>query len=327
MNNPQALILLPRLQVQNANAVSGPLSWGFPSPTAFTGFVHALQRRLAENQTTQLGGVGIVCHKFQPQVTKPAGKYTQVLNLTRNPLGKDGNSAAIVEEGRTHMEISLLFVYHGYIDEDDEEELLQDIMHTAHSMRIAGGSVLPQRTGNQYQPVCMRLSHDVASQEKEFRKLRRKLLPGFALVQRPDRLQTHLKEIQTDKPHATALDALMDLTRLNIEPPVVNSGDTASDEAEESKWHVRKQSGWLVPIPVGYAAISPLYAAGEVINARDQETPFRFVENLYSLGEWVSPHRLNNLQQLLWHTQSDSEAGIYQCKNLYSNFINETIDQ
>ena len=41
------LLILPRLQVQNANAVSGPLTWGFPAPTAFTGFAHALDRRLS----------------------------------------------------------------------------------------------------------------------------------------------------------------------------------------------------------------------------------------------------------------------------------------
>ena len=50
MTNPLidagGLLILPRLQIQNANAISGPLTWGFPAPTAFTGFVHALERRL-----------------------------------------------------------------------------------------------------------------------------------------------------------------------------------------------------------------------------------------------------------------------------------------
>ena len=47
MRDISGLIVLPHLRVQNANAISGPLSWGFPSPTAFTGFVHALERQFA----------------------------------------------------------------------------------------------------------------------------------------------------------------------------------------------------------------------------------------------------------------------------------------
>ena len=43
---PDGLLLLPHLRVQNANAISSPLTWGFPAPTAFLGFVHALERRL-----------------------------------------------------------------------------------------------------------------------------------------------------------------------------------------------------------------------------------------------------------------------------------------
>ncbi|EQD77973.1 CRISPR-associated Csy2 family protein [mine drainage metagenome] len=88
------------------------------------------------------------------------------------------------------------------------------------------------------------------------------------------------------------------------------------------QWGIRKRPGWLVPLPIGYAALSSLYPAGEVENARDDSTPFRFVESLYSLGQWVSPHRLENLQQLLWHVKSEPEKGIYQCVNRFSDACN-----
>ena len=312
MSSPSALILLPRLQVQNANAVSGPLTWGFPSPTAFAGFVHALERRLANDLEAKFGGVGIVCHQFEPQVCKPEGKYTQVFQLTRNPLGKDGKTAAIVEEGRAHMEVSLLFSLHGYIDEEESEALIEKLMTVVHTLRLAGGTLLPQRVGNRYQAQYWPLAFDKVSQDETFKQLRRRLLPGFALVERGDYLQAHMSEMQ----EANALDALMDLSRLNIEPDPPNP-----DKPSEAEWHVRKHPGWLVPVPVGYAAISPLYQAGEVANARDDETPFRFVENLYSLGEWVSPHRLTTLDQLLWHQQADAERGIYRCINRYANYL------
>ena len=147
------------------------------------------------------------------------------------------------------------------------------------------------------------------------------LLPGFALVQREDRLADHLGEMRATNPNANALDALLDLTRLNIEPDQPNP-----DKPEEKQWGIRRHPGWLVPIPVGYAAISPLYPPGEVLNARDDGTPFRFVESLYSLGEWVSPHRLTSLQQFLWHHHSDIERGLYCCVNHYSKHQHETIN-
>ena len=110
----EAVLLLPRLRVQNANAISSPLTWGFPPPSAFTGFAHALQRRLnGQGLDLRFGSVGMACHQFEPQTFQPPGRYTQVFNLTRNPLDKDGNTQAIVEEGRTHMEVSLLITVSG----------------------------------------------------------------------------------------------------------------------------------------------------------------------------------------------------------------------
>jgi len=322
MTNSSALIVLPRLQVQNANAVSGPLTWGFPSPTAFAGFVHALERRVAvelDDEFKGFGGVGIICHKFEPQVCKPEGKYTQVFQLTRNPLGKDSKTAAIVEEGRAHLEVSLVFSVFGYLDEEESDDLIEKLMGIVHTMRLAGGSLLPQRTGKRYNAQYLPLAHDKVSQDETFRNLRRRLLPGFALVQREDYLQTRLAEMQADDHQANALDALMDLSRLNIEPDQPNP-----DNPDETQWGVRKHPGWLVPVPVGYAAISPLYPAGEVANARDNGTPFRFVENLYSLGEWVSPHRLATLEQLLWHQDADAEQGLYRCINHYAKHLTNT---
>lgn len=321
MNNPNAVILLPRLQVQNANAVSGPLTWGFPSPTAFAGFMHAMQRKVANELALRFEGVGIVCHRFEPQVSRPAGKYTQVFNLTRNPLTKEGSTAAIVEEGRAHMEISLLIAIRGRIDSDEIEFVAQRLMQVAHTMRLAGGSLLPQQQGKRYEPQLLTLPQSEVERDAIFRKLKRRLLPGFALVQREDRLAEHLGEMRVTNATANALDALLDLTRLNIEPDQPNS-----DKPEEKQWGIRRHPGWLVPIPVGYAAISPLYQPGEVLNARDDGTPFRFVESLYSLGEWVSPHRLTSLQQLLWHHHSDIERGLYCCVNHYSKYQQETIN-
>lgn len=316
MSDVFALVLLPHLRVQNANAISGPLTWGFPSPTAFTGFAHALERKFAAELNEGFAGVGIVCHHFEPQVFQPPGRRTQVFRLTRNPVGKDGGTQALVEEGRAHMEVSLVIAVKDYKSEGDGKELAERLHHAAQGMRLAGGSLLHQ-AGKRYQAQWWPLAGEIEGDARIFRRLRRRLLPGFALVQRDDLLASHLAEMRTAQPESNALDALLDLSRLNIEP-VVSQADEAGAPV---KWEIRRKPGWLVPLPIGYAGISPLYTPGEVENARDAATPFRFVESLYSLGEWVSPHRLDNLSQLLWTQETDAANGIYRCTNRYSESL------
>ena len=62
----QAILVLPHLRIQNANAIASPLTHGFPSITAFTGLMWALERKLAQaGVPLQLQGVGVVCHHHQ----------------------------------------------------------------------------------------------------------------------------------------------------------------------------------------------------------------------------------------------------------------------
>lgn len=307
--NCEALLLLPHLRVQNANAIAGPLSWGFPAVTAFTGFVHALQRRLqAEELDIELDGAAIVCHHFEAQTSLPAGKRTHVFHLTRNPVNADGSTAAIVEEGRAHLEVSLLIGVNGdcLYDEAIRQGLAARILQAALSMRLAGGSLLPSAQRAQ----LLERTGSEEGDEKQLRILRRRLLPGFALVGRRDLLTEHTAQLQAADPQADTLDALLDLTRLNIDPPQAD----AEKDSPAADWHVRPRGGWLVPIPVGYRALGEVQPAGSVRNARDRDTPFCFVESLYSLGQWLSPHRVRDLSELFWYHRADPDAGLYLCE-------------
>lgn len=323
MPEARALLLLKRLQVQNANAISGPLSWGFPAPTAFTGFAHALQRRLSATMKITFDGVGIICHRFDPQVFEPPGRRTRIFRLTRNPLGKDGMPPAFVEEGRAHMEVSLLLEVSGELGATTrrQQRTACEILQYAQGMRLAGGSILPcfaeSGGSDRYEPELWTLPDTLQDRREVFRQMRRRLLPGFALVDREDLLHAHLQALRIERPEATAVDALLDFCRLNIEPSV------DPDNPDEASWSVRRAPGWLVPIPVGYRALSKLYAPGEVENARDETMPFRFVESLYSVGEWVGPHRVDDPAQLLWRHEACPEAGIYRCINRFSALTRE----
>ncbi|GHT88370.1 type I-F CRISPR-associated protein Csy2 [Betaproteobacteria bacterium] len=317
---PEALLLLPRLTVQNANAISSPMTWGFPAPSAFTGFVHALHRRISHELDLQLDGVGIICHHFEPQVSQPAGKRTQVFKLTRNPLDLptlrklpvEGKTASIVEEGRAHLRVSLLIGASGTaLDDELPETLAHRLYETANSMRLAGGSIVPDTSPltDKQKPQILLLgnSSDEHEHRKKLLKLRQRLLPGFALVSREAQLHQHWQQLLEKNPQASELDALLDLSRLNIVP--------TPDEQGTPHWQPQPHSGYLVPIPAGYGALSPLYEPGQVRNARDPETPMRFVETLLTLGEWLSPHRvkIEKLHHLLWYHQATPETGLYRC--------------
>ena len=341
----EALLLLPRLRVQNANAVSSPMTWGFPAPSAFTGFVHALERRLnTMGKRLKFGGVGIVCHQFDPQVFKPPGRRTQVFRLTRNPVDKDGNTSAIVEEGRTHLEVSLVLSVTGDdcpFAEEDCKALASLVLECAEGMRLAGGSVLPHPARDKHPAQWVGWPTLLDDRRAEWRKLRRRLMPGFMLVSRELLLAQHLHTLQQAQPDASpppnALDALLDLCRLNIapeatlqaesdaEPDISNASSDAVGMPSPVTWVVRRRyPGWLVPVPVGYAAVSRLYDPGAVKNARDESQPFRFVESVLSLGEWVSPHRIAEVTDLFWRHDAQPDAGLYRVHNPYSSSIDLT---
>lgn len=345
IHQPSGLLILPRLRVQNANAISSPLTWGFPSPTAFLGCVHALERRFVQPFGQAFDGVGIVCHGFEAQTFRPNRRHHLIFTQSRNPvyLKRDaakfiaeGTPAAIVEEGRAHLVVSLVIAVRGGFGEaQEEQDFAEAVYQTALGMRLAGGSVLPTLGQKAPRPQWIPWPQAEVEQRAAFARLRRRLLPGFALVHRPDLLGKRLAEMKAEGDTSVGvLDALLDLTRLNHVPvAVAPAEDRISDGVEDAPagdggsrvaWQVRTRPGWLVPLPVGYAGISDLYAPGEVANARDATTPFRFVESLYSLGQWIAPHRLSSLEQLLWRGAAEPDAGLYRCVNRYSDTLSNT---
>lgn len=343
------VLVFPRLQIQNANAVPAPLHWGPPAPPALLGWAHALARQLADRVPQGFAGVGMVCHRCEPQVFRPPGRFHRVFRLARHPLRADGSTPGMVEEGRIHLEVSLILPVRDYVPEDDVPALLAAADQTLAQLRLAGGSFLPRRGGKRYQTAWYALPGYGEGDDQAYRKLRRTLLPGFALVQRQDLLAEHLQQLrathaaspkagQTGAPNG--LDALLDLVALHQAPARTQEAPDLADRSHDESsadsqgdppgdnpaspgparnvaWVYRPKPGWLVPLTVGYGALSPLLPAGSVRGARNAQAPLRFVENLYSLGQWVSPHRIDTLDQLIWTPQTDEEAGLYLSTNRY----------
>jgi CRISPR-associated protein Csy2 len=162
------LLVFPRLRVQNANAISSPLTHGFPSITAFLGVMWALERKLkGAGLDIPLNAIGVVCHDHQEQVTE--GGFVKTFCLTRNPVDKSGKTAAIVEEGRIHLEISLVI---GICVESWRDEYLAQIVPVLASMRIAGGTIHPQEKPwlRRYQPWVVAMTGNTEDRQKNFRR-------------------------------------------------------------------------------------------------------------------------------------------------------------
>lgn len=326
MSNVKNLLVLPRLRVQNANAISSPMTWGFPAMSAFIGLMHALERKLYDSGiNVALEKIGVICHDLEAQTTKDRYQYT--FHLTRTPLSSPSDRAkiqkdssykapSILEEGRVHLDITLIFTIDTAAAENEHDDIAQQIGEIVAGMRIAGGSVIPNRAvpSHKQRPQWVALDDDEGKRQTQFAKLKRRWLPGFALTLRDDYLTEHWQTLQQHSPEVSLLDAWLDLSRLNHDCVIENEGEPN----EKPVWQVRRPyRGWLVPIPVGYGAISDRFQSGEVANARDASTPFRFVESLYSIGEWVSPHRMKQPEDLLWYVDNDEDAGLYRLNNDY----------
>jgi CRISPR-associated protein Csy2 len=309
------LIILRNIKVENANSVAG-LTWGFPAISHFLGFTHALSRKLPVDWGMELDGCGVICHAHQAHAHQPRSRGHYVFALTRNPLTKDGEPPSFIEEGRMHMTVSLIITCRGLNRGTNKEEQEKAIKDLVLSQRLAGGTVISVEKVEVGNPP-----ENLEELEKFERNQLRRLLPGFALVQRSDLLAQHTQNCKQEYPDASPLQPWLDFSTLQYE--------SEQQEKEERfvTWnHVPKPDrGWLIPITIGYRSISDLYEPGKVTRARDSKTPFRFVESVYSLGEWVSPHRLTELEKLIWRYKAIPELGWYLCENLYQQENNELL--
>ena len=98
-------LLIPHIKIHNANAMSSPYTIGFPAMTAWLGAVHALQRHAQQQGFSDVNflKVGVSCHAFDLQVYKGRGDFVSSIIGTSNPLDKDGNRPAFIEEARCHL--------------------------------------------------------------------------------------------------------------------------------------------------------------------------------------------------------------------------------
>lgn len=285
------LLLIPHLKVHNANALSSPFTVGFPAMTAWLGAMHALERKLKSDGFTSLvfKGVGIVTHSADLQTYQGPGDYVHSIVGTANPLDKDGSRAAFIEEARIHLDVSIVAEYDG-VSKDDEDRLIERVTHHLRGgMKMAGGDIFGFKN-----PELTRISED---NERAWSEIRRKLMPGYAIVERRELMKEAMEN------GADAIDALLDFLAVHHSCDI--EGDVVSWKS------ARRTPGWIVPIAVGFQGISEL---GTAKNQRDSDTLHRFAESVVTLGEFKMVYKLASVDDLLWRYNADPESSLYLCQ-------------
>ena len=282
----RSILLLPKLQIHNANALSSPYTIGFPAMTAWLGAVHALQRRLnqAGHPELRFSNAGVVCHDIKLHTYQGRGDYVQSIIGTGNPLDKNGSRSSFIEEARCDLTVSLLIEYEGLAGSVTSDRYIKVVAEQLHLIKWASGDLV------HYAEPQLKATDD----EKSLRQLTRQLMPSYTLIERRDLMAEAMQDGQD------AIDALLDYL-------TVKHRSQLSDDKIE--WTAsRKAKGWLVPIATGFYGISEL---GNAENQRDPDTPHRFAESLVTLGEFIMPYRIKQLDELLWHSHYDSENNLY----------------
>ena len=136
----------------------------------------------------------------------------------------------------------------------------------------------------------------------------------------PDSIPNLLKE-HFSKLDAKKYKALLAQWQHYIEP-------NEKTPADWERLHKPEAKGFLVPIMIGYKAITPVYDNAEVSNTRDSETPVCFVEAVHSIGEWKSAHRLRteaDFIESIW--RYDYQEHWYLCRQDTAHEVIEELNE
>ncbi|EKF9577405.1 type I-F CRISPR-associated protein Csy2 [Vibrio cholerae] len=291
------VLILPHLEIHNANALSSPFTVGFPAMTAWLGFVHALERKLSQAGLSDLmlHSTAVVSHRCDVQTHKGEGDFVHSIIGTANPLDKDGSRSAFIEEARCHLDVSLVIEWSGNEEQVQQPEFTEQLQAVIATMKVAGGDVL----------AVGKPSVKSVITEDDTGRVLRQLMPGYVLIERRDLM------IDAMQQGDDAIDALLGYLTVHHHCEQL--------EDQSVVWHSqRKTSGWIVPIATGFQGISPL---GEAKNQRDPSVPHRFAESVVTLGEFVMVHKIKHLDDILWQYHPDLENDLYLCQKV--NAINE----
>lgn len=280
-------LIIPHLQILNANAASSPITVGFPSMPSWLGMAHALERNIHQRydylKDISLPRLAISCHSFNFRAFDDKKNFTKSLIGSSNPLVKNNKGVferpPFIEEAHCHLNVTLLFELNGITETDILDSVLDAVKQELPLLKAAGGDIICSEKD------LKRWKITTLSDDERFYAITNKLLPGTVLIERSDLMK------YDDGDH-DALDNLFETL----------------NKKKDAK-------GWLVPINVGYKDLS---GAIEVSNQRDYQYEHHFAEPVLTIGEFIPPYRIQSLDDIMWEYKYIPSDGLYLCKN---NFV------
>lgn len=305
--NSKNYLVIPRISVKNANALSSPITIGVPAISAFLGVGHKIQRLLNSNgfPTIRINGIGIIIHKTNLRVFKSRVTTQKFLFASSNPLKKDGKRPSTIPDPKIDFCVSLVlevedkdFSYLFDIDElvSATESILKN------GLRIAGGDILPPLDNGK--PTCSfvgkyKIRYETIDEDDSYenKKFLKSLVPGYALIERRDLL---ISEMENWK---DPCESLFDYLAIHN---VCSKNDDGNVEWKSE----RKTDGWLVPISVGFQGLNQPQKAK---NQRDENYDHVFGENLITLGEYKMVSSFETIDRLIWRYDYDPNNLLFKC--------------
>lgn len=268
-------LLINHLKISNADAMGGIYTIGFPPVTAWLGLVHNLGRLTG----LKFKETAIIYHDcFVHSYKDISGMYK--ISLSRMPICSNGKARPFIPRAKCDIDVSLLIK----VDYDtsyacDSQETIEKIKKTLLRMKAFGGDIMSIGCDDKDDtPIKKYIFND-----KNIMRIKRKLMPGYFLLERKDLLKEN-----------------------NFESFIKNL--SVDFKYEDGKWiGSKKIKGYIVPLLAGYRAISDFK---KVPNQRSYRYKHRFVEGILTLGEYklVASHEFNNI---FWHYKHQGD--LYVC--------------
>jgi CRISPR-associated protein Csy2 len=180
----------------------------------------------------------------------------------------------LVPEGLADITTSLIIAVEG--DSIYDEGIAETFEWLSWGQPLAGGAVQSNRPWLMYQ-------------RPDPKDVFRRLGPGTLLLSRSLFLEQHYQQQRAAGRKLSRLDAVLDICEIRY---TYNGSEWACQSLKNE---------WLVPLPGGYAGISPVYDPGVVKGARSPSVPCQFAEPTLTLGAWVSPRKVTDLADVVWN--------------------------
>lgn len=293
-------ILLEQLSVNGANAKAG-FTYGFPALTSFLGFTHNLSRHLNPMTGMNLTGCAVFSHSTHVRaynngfVNFIQRKSSHSTLKVKNPSTLNKNPS-IIEEAKMDMVVSLLIECDTPFPTNETrlDELTQQISEFIHKNRLSGGTI--------HDLKAIHLFNDA-----DIKQIKPLIAGASVLTDASYLLKQRIDDLKAKNCETNNFEVWTDF--FATKKIAVKNTQDGVDWVTKT---IEQKKGWIVPLMIGYKAISDVYKPNEVDSLRNNRYPFRMVEAIYGLGEWKRGFTVQDLHGLIWRYQTTEN--FYLCQ-------------